>query len=328
MTWQFDVNNAVLSANDVGISFWLLKELGVLHSRLEVLGSGDGIAAFENSGQTAGPNYDVLTVTPTVWNAALANSWSNIKSWMRLRMVDTTLEFKIIRQQSSSGSYEDDYQVWISPTGFTSGGASAILAPTATDEEIVLGTAPAGYSVFGSYNADSQIHIGIQDAKESGNFSSFYLAIVNDTTNAITGIWVFDALTQTITGDTQPWVNFIVGATPVFTTVVGGSYANAYRDYGGGSELFFDAKGYYLFDGSNRLFPGKVDPSPEDSHSRSFPVIWGYPTNNNYKGISITMQWKGVDSRDYPSTAELASANAKIYLDDLMLPWETGTVPL
>jgi hypothetical protein len=331
MTWQFDENNVVLIANDIGIEWILWKDLGVTHSVLEVLGSGDGLAAFENSGQTAGPNYDVLSGGTSVWNSSVANEFSNPNAWLRVRIVGTTFEFMIKRATTSTASLEDDFQVLISPTGFSSGGASATVRPTATDEQYILGSAPSTFAAFGVYNIDTRLHVGIDDSSGSAGFHSFYIYHVNETTDQIISGFAFDAVAQLVVGDLQPWVAYLAGiATPFTASNIGGLlYGKCYRDYGGGSELFTTVRGHYLVDSNNnKLLPGSIPPQAEDSESRSFPVVWGNAAINFYKGVTSFLEWKGTSSRGYPDTVDIATSSAKIYVDEIMIPWKQNITPL
>lgn len=332
MAWTFDVNNSVLSSADIGEAFIIWKDKGVAAGILEVLGSGDGRSAFENSGQTAGPNYDVLTGGTFVWNSGIDNEFSNTNAWLRVRMVGTTLEFMIQRHSSTTASYEDDYKILISPTGFVSGGASATVRPTATDQEYVHGSAGT-FGAFGDYFYGMHVHVGFNAVANGNGFYSFYIVLNYTASKLAQSAFIFDCVDQGKTGDSQDWVIYIYsGSTPLAYANLGSaslSNAQGYYDYGGGSEAFYRIEGERLVNASNQsLFPSAVGIQPEDSKTRSFPIIWGTVAYTLYKGVSSFVEWKGISARNYPDTVDLATANAKVYFDDILLPWEQGTAPL
>jgi hypothetical protein len=332
MAWTFDVNNSCLVAGDIGKSFLIWKDKGVASSILEVLGSGDGRTAFENSGQTAGPNYDVLTGGSSVWNSGVDNEWSNTNAWLRVRVIGTTLEFIIQRQSSSSASYESAFKILVSPTGFTSGGASATVRPTGTDQQYLLGSAVA-FGTFASYNTDMHIHVGFNETANANGFHSFYLALNYTASKQLYAVWLFDCVDQAKTGDAQDWVTYIyTGSTPLSYAYLGyisATYGQSYYDYGGASEAFYRTEAQHLVNGSNNaFFPSYVGIQPEDSKTRSFPIVWGCVAYTFYKGVSSFIEWKGIAARNYPDTVDLASTDAKVYFDDVLLPWEQGTAPL
>lgn len=332
MAWTFDVNNSVLSGADIAEWAILWKDKGVAASIFEVLGTGDGRSAFENSGQTAGPNYDVLTGGTSIWNSGVDNEFSNPNAWIRLRMVGTTLEFCLQRRSSTSASYEDDLKILVSPTGFTNGGASATVRPTATDEQYIMGSAGT-FGNFGLYNYDMHVHIGFNETANANGFHSFYVIINYTATKLTYSAFLFDCVEEGKTGDSQDWVIYLNSTSGVLgwsqMGYVSANYGQSYYDYGGGSEAFYRTEAEHLVNGSNQnLFPSAVGIQPEDSKTRSFPIVWGTVAFTYYKGISSFVEWKGIAARNYPDTVDLATANAKVYFDDVLVPWEQGTAPL
>ncbi len=339
MTFQFDINALVLGAADaLGICWVKLKDLGVLHSALVVMGTGDGLATFENTGDTAGP-FDVLSGGATSWPDAGANTFSHTESWMRLREAGSTREFLIQRNNSSSSGVEDDVTIQFSPTGFDNTGvASATVAPTASaaDEVFVCGTAVGVEAQWGPATAlDTRVHVAIEDTAQGGVFS-FYIVCRLASNGTANGVFIYESLVDGIVGDLQPWIIHC----PTGSGSGNCEFANldgligTYVDFGGGSEVFLPVRGttgaslYGLRDfGGGTLIPGAIPPQV-DGDARTFPIVVGRNVISDYRGICRNLRWKGTDARDYPDTVNLATVNAQVYFDDVLFPWEQTTVPL
>lgn len=333
MTWQFDVNNSILGSIDgVGQIFTTFKDFMVAQGVMEVLGSGDGISTYENYGQTAGPTWDILTGGYSTWNSLVANEFSNTEAWMRLRVVDTDLEFIIKRQSSSVSTSEDDIVIAVAPDGFTLGGADANTPPTGTNQQFILGSSFTSYAAFCSYNVNYYLHIGVDDSPSQGEFHPFYVMLTEQSTQITKTVFIFDPVLQIATGDAQPWFIYLKcnSSNPLVNSLLCDDIDGwAYRNFGGGSELWTNCMAYRLVDqDANILFPGGAGIQADDSKTRSCPIIVGNYNYNLYKGVSSFMEWKGVSSRNYPDTVDLTTTDAKCYFDDVIVPWEQNTAPL
>lgn len=332
MTWQFDVNNGVLTTQDpIGSAVLGLVRLMVSSGAVSIVGSGDGIATFENTGQTAGP-YDVLTGNTSAWNSLVANEFSNTGAWVRFRMTGKSLEFVIFRSTVASASGADDFIVRLSPTGFDSNNATANLPPTASagDEQTILGTWPATPGAWGIYSNNYYWHAGCEDTPQDGFYPFYMFATVQGTQNVLMSIF-FDPIQEKVGTDAHPWVLFSPFSTNSMTKSIISSSANTrgYRDYGGGGELFLnDIYGCTLDDGSGTLFPGLAPAQVGDNLARDMPIVWSRSSLGFYKGISRNIRWKGTNSRSYPDTVDLATATARIYVGDCLIPWKQNEVPL
>lgn len=333
MTWSFDINNSVLSTDESGKWVLMLRDLGVANNYLEVLGSGDGRSAFENTGQTAGPNYDVLTGGVSSWNSGVDNEWSNTNAWIRLRMVGTTLEFLIQRAAYTSSSYEDNYLGWVSPSGGFSSGGAASTRPTATDEQQFFGTGTST-ETFGAYNYNQHLHIAFNDEVNAQGFRSFYVILNYTSGKAISSAFFFDAIDEEKSGDTMPWViyahNTSAGAL-TYTKLGNATIRNGqgYYDYGGAGETFANmSTAHYTDQSGNLIFPRGVGVQPEDSKTRSAPIVWGNANLDCYKGVSSFMEWKGSATRVYPDTVDLTQPDARCYFDDVLVPWPQNVAPI
>lgn len=335
MAWQFDVNiSALIAADATGIAWMAFKDLAVLNNAYSVVGSGDGLAAFENDGETGGP-FDVLTSGASTWNSGSANEYSNPRAWVRIRESGSTREWIIQRSSSAASGGEDDLAIGFDPAGFTGGGAAADTPPAGSGAAVfMLGTAfnTTGAQWANGPSVNVRIHVGVQDAAQAGDVYPWYIVMRDDATNAHNAFAIYEAVEEGISGDTQPWVARFLQSAPIFTSTE--NNWGSYRDFGGGSELFLDpvallgaSPGGLLDGANNRMMPGFFPPQ-EDGSARDFPMFFGRESLANYRGKAINIRWKDTDSRDYPDTIDLALATARIYFDDLILPWEQGTTPL
>jgi hypothetical protein len=327
MTWQFDVNNlTIYSSNDVvGPPILGLIDLLVAQGAVSIVGSGDGVSNFENEGQTPGP-YNVLTSGATVWNTSAQNTFSATQAWIRFRMTGTTLEFVFQRSSATSITYTSYLNIKISPTGFDSDDADANNPPTATDEEFIIGTGTTIGGLFIGYNESFRWSAACEDTAQDG-FYPFYLVFLKESDKVVDGVMLFDVVQSKITGDTQPWVFYVPGDTRGFAiNEIGANYGRGYKDYGGTEETFLTSlRGYFLQEyNSADLFPGVA--AQYDGKARSFPLVWGHPTGPFYKGVSRNFLYKGLNVI-YPNTSNLATSDAKIFIDDVMLPWKQNETP-
>lgn len=335
MTWQFDVNNNALGANDgIGAALLGMVRNMVAAGAASIVGSGDGISTYENQGQTAGPTWDVLTGDTSIWNSLVANEFSNTGAWVRFRMTGTTLEWIIFRRTSSTASYEENIIMRLSVTGFDNGDADANLPPTASagDEKDLCGTWPSTFGIFSSYEKNIYWHAGCEDTAQNG-FYPFYLLITDQSGQDVDGLIFFDVITDEVGTDAHPWVFYSgftsIGMTEAEMTSPSGNRGRAYRDYGGAQELWVDeTHAMMVGNGTEAMFPGGVPAQHDDGLARDMPVIWGEPGISFFKGVSRNIRWKGTPTRIYPDTVDLASADARIYVDDCLIPWKQNETPL
>lgn len=337
MTWEYDTNNLIsnVSIND-GVGGALLgfaRHLNSVGSYL-IVGTGDGRFDFSNEGQTI-PPYDILTEGVSTWNSGIDNEFSNTEAWIRLRMIGTSsFEMIIKRSVSSSASQKNNIKIIISPTGFTNNDAGPNSSPTASDQQFILGSAGSDLSTYWDLfpNIDNLYwHAGVEASDQDG-FYPFYILVTNAGSQAIEGFFMFDPVISGIDNDIHPWVFYLPGGVlgANFSEIAGGTHGNGYKDFGGPSELFLKnirAHGHRDADG-NILMPGSIPPQAGDGQSRNIGFLWGNATENFYKGVSRNILWKGLSSRTYPETRDLTTNSAKIYVDDILIPWEQDTIPL
>lgn len=173
-----------------------IKDFWVASGRWEVVASGDGDARYSASG-------DVITADSGA--GSFANYTVATKNaWCRLRMVGTTRELLIER-----GSASTTWWIRYSLLGFSGGSPSATVAPTATDQQNVHGTAITGSQLFptdGTY----QVSICAEDASPNYALASWRLTGGTPTAQGILGVLPLKTGTYptTPTADADPYVCF------------------------------------------------------------------------------------------------------------------------
>jgi len=339
MTWQFTPNVAGTSTSDnTGLALRALWDLMLLHGTHEIVGSSDGVATFANEGDTAGP-YDFTTIGAT-WGTGNAGEWSNTEAWLRLREVGTTREW-IFWRYLSVASYSNRITIAFSPTGFVSTGTADANTPPDAPLDMVLihGTAYAGTAgAWGpSQGVACTMHVAVNDAQGAvgaGGTHAFYLFGVNTATKSAQGFWFVDSLVDGIAGDTQAWATLTTGVptTAPVDSVLDGK-VGTYRDFGGANEAWLDGRSgggaspaIVEADGTV-LFPGGC-PTQDDGNARTGEIHLARAQDGIYRGKLENVVWKDTTARVYPTTAHLATADAKVYVGDLLLPWPQGVAPI
>ena len=345
MAWLFDTNRTWSGAADAtgGLLYHLKRML--VQAGWTVRGSGDGDALFEDQDEVGRGNaatggagtgdggiYDVITSDAGVWGgSAVAGEMANWNAWFRVREPGSTREFIFQRDQTtqSFGQGEVDVSIKFSPTGFqgVTETPSATLPPTAVDERILWGSfnpangAPLGDSA--AYGRAAVVHVMVSDTAINGVYPWYTVRIEQGVSN-VESVMIYEALTGGQAGDTQPHV-WITGADAFIGNYNGN--LRGYRDFGGPNqdERFYSLVGYK--DSDNSQMAPAFTPVQDDGSARSFPIpVWDANTNQ-FKGFCSTLRWKGSSTRLYPDTQDLASADAKLYVADILFPWETSTTP-
>ena len=170
------------------------KDFWVASGRWEVAASGDGDALYNASG-------DVIVADSGA--GSFANYTVSTKnSWCRLRMVGTSREFLIVR-----GSASTAWWIRYSLTGFSGGSPSATVAPTATDQQNVFGTAITGTALFPA-NGTYQVSLCAENADPSYAMASWRLTGGTPTAQGLFGLCPLKTGTYptTPTADADPYV--------------------------------------------------------------------------------------------------------------------------
>ena len=282
---------------------------------------GEGNASsYTNEGQTAGP-YGVLVTS--------AASWVN-NGWIRIREPVGSRE--LVVRFTADNSFTIHYS---RTSGFTSGGAAG-TKPTATDEAMV-----ASHSSLIT-NANMRPHCVAENAAHNGAYHFWAMGIV---TGQVAPAWflIFDPLDsgQCHPDNDDPIVIYVATTTPA--TEAGlrtlGSDAGAtpfvgshtWRRYGQAGGTWIGTRGWkFVVNNGTDAFPGGVPVNPFSGKDDVARMLWGRDATDGapmVAGASRYVCWKGVSSRAWPDTYDLASADARAVLGDLVLRWPTGTTP-
>lgn len=341
MTWQYNVNVSE-PGDDTGIALWEWWKHLFSESVIDVRGSGDGDALYENVEDSTGAagggvnGYDVITEAGT-WDAETAESWSNTEAWVRVQIAGTTHEFVIMRDSNGTAQSMSKFKILYSPTGFDDTGvANATTPPTASasDEVYILGSG-ASFQDFTEDAVPIRIHVACEDTAQDG-WKPWYLLCTRASDGRISGIWFFDVVENKVGSDAVPWVMFLMSNDEPTQTNLNGAIASpvqdntrAWFDWGGGGQALQQIKACGPHPGGTAddpIFPGGC-PTQVDGDSRSIPVLWANDDSGFFKGTSRNLSFKGVASRTYPDTIDLSEVTAKLFVGDLIIPWEQSTAP-
>lgn len=321
-----------------------LKNVLVASGLWVVTGSGDGLSAVQNQGQTAGVggSYDVFTASPPyldtagTWYSGVANSFSNGYAWFQIKEVGSARVFQFQRN-SNSGSNSEYIACRFCPTGVATTGATSTVAPAPTPTNSfvhVLGSVLARNTALVGTGTGLQVttsnpttyHFWHASAPRAGGVCPFAVMVLNKSTNTYQWGFFYESMLDTQAGNTEPWL--LSSAT---------NYPSAFGALGSGSGgPFWGTTGT-----TGGLVPWSFDYTVSVVASLSFPGV-GYPpmpadnvwrtqycrarTATAYLGRSEHFLQNHV-ARDYPTTYNLASAEPRIALGQLLLPWATDIVP-
>lgn len=333
-----------------GANWWCLKEAikaanptGIAGSGWSIAGSGDGLAAYElhdsdtgtysTSDNDADGHYDILD-TIGAWSenagARVANRWGNQGAWLYIRS-ETGVGILILRRlsgESYNGGFGNYGTIILSPSdGFDFSVANATTPPgAAADERLLVGTRTTTSNAWGtSYNDPKYHHAAVNDSPVSGEYGLYCFATDQSTMNEDGGCFLFDPCSEPVAGDPMPWVVGFAGSLYLdFNSYPSSRYADntnatkAFRDYGGGSELWTDV------DTHGGLFVG----NQVDGDARHLTVMWGHEASGTWKGFSSVLRFVADNGRSYPDTLNLTTANARVYAGAFTLPWEQNVTPL
>lgn len=181
--------------------FYRLKEL-LLTGGWTVPASSDG-TTYSSTGDaiSCGTKFTSSVATP--------GSLSNANAWFRLRHPLGTCEILI---QHSASNTQDNWKIRYSKLGFSGGSPSATVAPTATDEIYIYGSAASFQSFEGSFSIyNIQVtNFWIGDASE--DYSWFLTTVSGGSPDLGTAMLVFDRLSNVASGD-DPTIFGIAGTT-------------------------------------------------------------------------------------------------------------------
>ena len=349
MAMILDVENYLIGTGQDRFGHVLIKLKDTLVARgWTVEGSGDGQSVFARNGQTAGP-YDVFTsgtgyyVGGGEWSVGGANTISNTNAWMILREPAPSTRELLLQRSSSTASNNMLYlhNLRFSTSGFVQSGCSATVVNVNT---VVANTsynraAATTTLVWGNGTAETALttdqyylQILVSDSARGDNVWPFYMWCWNTVDNNRGGEWVYESLVQA--PGNERWIaKFGYGdaTASVFALATNQSAETVW--YGRNEATLLPATNIQF---SRIYFLAAAYAIPGNWVTSQIPcadgdVRGGYPfifnaADFSYKGISEHWTFNP-RNRDYPSTIDVATPNAKISLGCAILPWKQNVVP-
>lgn len=358
MTLQFPVvNRSIPGLRDKAGQFLIeLKDALVSTGLFRVTGSGDGLATFQNEGQTAGEggSFDIFTAQPPYWGGVnllsegRARSISRAYAWFQLRELSSSRVFQFRRYyyNDSSGSYSENVGICICPQGVAASGATPTKAPQSigpkwwycADPSAGNGNTDAYDARLGmngvmlSSSADETIwHLAVATEPRAQGVCPFFVWYINRTKSMVGGGFFYESLTDAPADNTDPYVlHCAQDWGQSFGWLNNESYGpwwNIQAVVTGRNPIVgcaFDRVNSPAFTYS---YPGKAfAPLSSDGKWRTFrPRVRN--ASGQYVGRCEHIQANMVN-RDYPTTYALGSSQPLITVGHMLLPWKQNAVPL
>lgn len=335
MAFAFNTNVLLPTLSDKVGKIWIsVKDALLASGRWQLIGSGDGKAAFQLRGQTAGVagSFDVFTKSPQ-WALgggnfnAWPNSISNTSAWFVLEEIASGRVYVVQRTTSSSAETSN---VWAGNAVATTG-ASATAPPAMVGPYAVLGTSmylSTGSEMSYSSTTEQWLQIGAENAVLPGNVSPWFFAIWNKTNNTRGGgaFWLplvdlEPGVTNNILAGAGAWVN--VFGTPGLGD---GGLAGTGATWRGGNAWAVSSISHLTCSGVGSSPPLYQQLGTDNKWRTQRPFIV-HPTVGNRHVGKVDLVYLNKVSRDYPSTYDLAGAQPRLSLGHLLFPW-TNIAPL
>jgi hypothetical protein len=247
--------------------------------------------------------------------AAGAGGWLNLRAWWVLREPGGRREYCI--QRTSANQYRVKYSA---NAKFIGGAPNATTTPTATDEQVLLGSgtdaAPVGATWFDA-GAARRYHIVVQSTPVSGAYYIGVAQTIVSSTTQTSGMFVVEPM--------APGSYSATDGDPVVIACgfIGYGTGSAWYGYGTAGQIwalnttvavpgpFNGSLGVDIGDG------GDVNGRPWYNGTVSGSV--------RIKGMGAFVAAKG-PPRNYPATANTAT-DAYVYLGNYVYPYPDNTVP-
>lgn len=342
MTMILDVENYPISGNQDKLGHALIKIRDTLLARgWTVVGSGDGGANFAREGQTSGP-YDVFTASPAYytgtgnWYDGAANTISRAAAWVILKEPSpSTREIAFQRYSTTSAAG----MMWLnklifSASGFQQSGCSATVVNTTP---VTAGTAAnviASNAIFmGNGTSETPVSADgyimqmlVSDSARADNVWPFFVWWWNQTDGNRGGELVYESLTNA-PGNERWIIKGAVGPGGAFATPT--TVPTTWYGRGESALTVVNTLSMVTYTCASQLLPGAHTTGQivtADGKVRGgYPVIF-YNSDFSFKGVSEHLL-VNPRNRDYPSTVDVATADAKISLGCMLLPWKQNTTP-
>lgn len=344
MAGFFSVNNSIVSGTAIQVIWQLIVQMQ----------AAGWTQAMSSDGGTYGTGTHV-----TSDDSSAAGGFGRQGAWVVLQqptggsgVVAGTRQVLIWRSNASAGSfYDSSYYVSYSKGGlFNISTATAQMAPTATDEKVIMGSgshsSPSFYQLF-QYTGMTGFYFDAAawDAVDPNYPLCFYVMFRQNGTGNNEGFFYLDFTSNGSSADTDPCIFGMVqrntqaaystisqstpGATAQFNSATWWNPGNA---SGGVAPVFSQVLPGVIQMMSIIASPTSIGTDPCTGQDSLLPILWGNPTGGSgqagYKGVSRLFKWK-CTSRSTGDTCSVASSTSKEYIvfGDLVLPWN-GSSPL
>jgi len=318
-----------------------LRDALVASGLWRVRGSGDGKAAVQLMGQTAGP-YDVFTASPawsqdaSVFNTVRNGSITQPRAWLLLEEIPSGRVLLMQRCQNT-GSTTDSSALSVGvATGVASSGATAIQPPALTGNSAFLAgnawpiTSPNVTEVTSSNSTEYAIgstrqcwlQIAVENTARAGNVCPWWFAVWDKSANipVMGGIW--ESLTDVDTGVNHPLACAFGSWSRVWGTVGNGNTGpiNVSSAWRGGDTLALCTTGYSQNIGIGATPPTYQAPGNNGKVRTERPWLLVPALGSRHIG-RFEHGFMNKSAREYPTTYDVAGAQPRITLGHLIMPW-------
>jgi hypothetical protein len=315
MAWSFDVNNTTITGAQ---AIYQLKQ-GLKNAGWTVPRSSDG-TTYNASG-------DQITS-----GSSGANGMANNNAWFVVKSpsVDGYEREFCIQRMSTNLLWRIKYAV---SSTFSGGSPSATQVPSASDEALVHGggtdSSPTGSGLF-STDSTYRYHFIYGGLEESYSFYSFGYPLGGGNSNHS---FMFDrcSLNTFAPEDLDPFVIYSSNTSNLISTLSGLSTCKCWYKKNLSGQIFQNvAVSDYVNSSGSSLYVGLLGTNAWNGKDDGLPVFYGRNVASGgtpgFKGISRHLYLKCA-ARSTGDTISVVTSKDKIYLNDLILPWN-GTSPL
>ena len=322
-TWQFNLNNLVLSDNTVGgtnAHFDRRTLLLGIKNALKGFGTQPWTVVSSSDSSTSGASDLWVDEGDLVWRD---DDGAAVFSWIVLRQtaISTTFDLLITCEEDAVANDGSRMGAWVAQAGFT--GGSTTVRPTATDERQLRDSTLSGY--WGSGGDGGTYDYRWHAMQSTDGQCTRVLIFVNDVN---TGFWFFDKPANPLSQWTNPYVASIQGSNDITTNEC--SFARYYDTAQGGSQFGGLAIGLYLSgEGFGSAAVGEQVTVPNQQDGTFIASEMGLcslsSTFTGRMGEMFDLWWgfsfAGTGSY-YPDTG----TKTYVQVQDMIFPWDGSTL--
>jgi hypothetical protein len=353
MPWQFTTNRLIPSTSDkIGAVIINLKNALVAATTWRVRGSGDGVAAFQLMGQTAGVggSYDIFTsgagylASGTGWgqfgSPTKANSITNMRAWVVLQEI-VSGRCLTIQRCAQNAQYDAHTLTACMSDGVASTGATANTPPAMTGRsQYLVNTAfnTTAYDNYVSHDANGALigstvewwqQIAVEDVADPAGVASWYFTVWSRTGNAsvMGGFWQQLSDVDTLV---TPFVAVMGNPTRVWGTVGTAASGQLHTAVPNNMKTLDDSAICTIEVPSNMgigVTPSLYQQLNNASKWRTHRPWVLKPAQGSKHIGRFKHFFLNKLNREYPSTYGVATADARLTLGHYLVPWATGVGP-